>query len=84
EVGRDELLVSGKLPVDELNERWRLDLPTEEASTVGGLIATALGRIPAQGDVVRIDGISAEVVSVAGRRIRQARVRRLPEERQEG
>ncbi|HEY8489931.1 MAG TPA: hemolysin family protein, partial [Dehalococcoidia bacterium] len=46
EVGRDELLVSGKLPVDELNERWRLDLPTEEASTVGGLIATALGRIP--------------------------------------
>jgi CBS domain containing-hemolysin-like protein len=37
-----------------------------------------LGKVPAPGDEFQADGLSLQVLSVAGRRIRKLRVRKLP------
>ena len=40
---------------------------------MGGFIYSQLGKVPAVGDTIEIDGVRIEVLSVAGRRIKQVR-----------
>lgn len=43
-------LVSGRLTLDEVNERFGLELDSEQVESIGGLISELAGRIPAQGE----------------------------------
>ncbi len=54
-----------------------LSLPTDENDTVGGLIYSALGRVPLLNDEVRMEeaGVTFRVMAMAGRRIQKVRVR---------
>jgi CBS domain containing-hemolysin-like protein len=61
--------VHGKFPVDELNERFDLDLPTEDYHTIGGVVFGLLGQQPHTGDVVRHGDVSMEVTETDGARI---------------
>ncbi|MGH2545070.1 MAG: transporter associated domain-containing protein, partial [Ardenticatenaceae bacterium] len=76
QVDRYEAIVSGRLDIDDLNHDMDLDLPTDENDTVGGLIYSALGRVPLVGDEVRIGeaDVTFHVTAMAGRRIMTARV----------
>ncbi len=56
------------------------DIP---ADTVGGLIMTLLGRIPATGDTVTYENLSFRVESIQGRRIKYV-ILELPAERNAG
>ena len=58
------MVVRGDMPVDTLNDLLEVDLPHEQAHTVGGLIEHALGRIPDAGDRVTLRGIRFEVEAV--------------------
>jgi putative hemolysin len=71
-----EAIVSGRLDIDDLNDEMNLDLPTDENDTVGGLIYSALGRVPLVGDEVRMEeqGVTFNVIVMAGRRISSVRV----------
>ena len=53
----------GNLLVTDVNEYLNLDLPDEEADTLGGLVFSQLGRVPAIGDevVVGTPGVSIRV-----------------------
>ena len=62
--------VTARLPVDELNDLFHVELPTEDADTVGGLMASALGRVPIPGATVTIDGLTLTAESAKGRRNR--------------
>jgi CBS domain containing-hemolysin-like protein len=42
-----------------------IDLPYEQAHTVGGLVMDRLGRIPKVGDKVEVGGVSLRVEEVA-------------------
>ncbi|MBU1230838.1 MAG: hemolysin family protein [Proteobacteria bacterium] len=42
-------LVSGRLTLDEINERFGLELASEQVETIGGHICEIAGSIPAQG-----------------------------------
>ncbi|MDB5045055.1 MAG: putative hemolysin [Deinococcus sp.] len=46
--------VRGDVLVDVLNDRFDLDLPTDEVDTVSGLVWQELGRLPLTGDEVRV------------------------------
>ena len=71
----DNLLVSGRLPIQELSEL--LDRPIEtdgSTSTVGGLLMAELGRIPRVAETVSIDGLRFIVERREGTVLRRVRV----------
>jgi CBS domain containing-hemolysin-like protein len=54
-------MVSGLLRPDEIGEELGIFLPDEEEfETIGGLVSDRLERIPAVGDMARIDAIDRE------------------------
>jgi putative hemolysin len=63
--GEGRFVVRGDVPIADLNDLLEIDLPCEEARTVGGLIMEELGRVPTLGDRVEIDGIHLQVEAVA-------------------
>jgi CBS domain containing-hemolysin-like protein len=71
--------VDAALPLDELNERLGLRLPTDEDyTTLGGLVLNELGHVPQPGETFRREGVEFTVLSVQGRAIRRLLLRLLP------
>lgn len=77
-VAEDEAIVDARVSLDAVNELFDLDLESEDYDTIGGFVYHHLGKVPAPGDEFQADGLSLQVLSVAGRRIRKLRVRKLP------
>ncbi len=69
--------VNAALPIVELNSSLGVDLPHEHWNTVGGLMFGLLGKIPAAGAAVEIDGLQFTAEVVRGRRIVTVIARRL-------
>jgi putative hemolysin len=61
--------VPGATHVGELNERFGLDVPDDDYTTIGGFVFGALGRLPVVGDRVTAGGAVFTVREMAGRRI---------------
>ena len=77
--------VDARLPVEEFEARLGRVLTDDEREadidTVGGLVFTLAGRVPARGEVLRHpSGVEFRVLEADARRIRRVRVRRAPEE----
>jgi len=68
-------LVAARLGIDELNETLEWDLPKKDYETVGGLILSALGRIPRPGEQVVLDRYELSVVDADERRILKVKVK---------
>lgn len=49
------VLLSAKVNIDEINERYNLDIPSEEFNTIGGYIFGMLGRVPKINDKIQVD-----------------------------
>ena len=62
--------VTARLPVEDLEELYGVELPHEDVDTVGGLLAMALGRVPIPGATVEIGGLVLVAESAKGRRNR--------------
>ena len=77
--------VTARLPVDELNELFGTEIEVEDVDTVGGLLASALGRVPIPGAEARVDGLVLTAERAAGRRnqIGTVVVRRVVPDRDE-
>jgi putative hemolysin len=73
EVAEDQFLFDARVPLDEVSKLLGVELPADGGDTLGGYIYSELGKVPAVGDTVEHDGIKIEVLSVAGRRIKQVR-----------
>jgi CBS domain containing-hemolysin-like protein len=75
--------VSARLPVDELGELFGLELDDDDVDSVGGLLGKALGRLPVQGSVAHVAGLTLTAERTDGRRKRISTVivqRDAPEE----
>lgn len=67
----DRVRVTARLPVEDLAEIFDVDLPNEDdVETVGGLLASILGRVPIPGATVHVAGLELVAESAAGRRNR--------------
>ncbi|MDX6307136.1 MAG: magnesium and cobalt exporter, family [Nocardioidaceae bacterium] len=60
--------VRSRLPVDELEDLFRVQIDDEDVETVGGLMAKHLGRVPIPGAEVVCAGLRFRAESLAGRR----------------
>ncbi len=69
-----EVIFDARVDLDDVNREMDLELPTNESDTLGGLIYARLGRLPAKGDVVQLDGVRISVLSMMGRRIGRVKV----------
>jgi putative hemolysin len=78
--GDGSAIVVGSASIDDVNEELDLSLETEEVDTIGGLVYEKLGRVPAVGDQVRVDGALLTVVGAHRRRVTRVRVERQPAE----
>ncbi len=65
----DLLIVPGGTNVSELNERYGLNVPEDDYTTIGGFIFGALGRLPVVGDRMTTGGAAFTVREMDGRRI---------------
>ena len=54
-ISTNSYLISGRVEVDLLNEKYNLNIPDGDYETIGGYVTSRLGRIPAQGESVSID-----------------------------
>lgn len=70
--------MDGRAHIHDANDALRLlgvQLPeSEEYDTVGGLVVTYLGRIPAAGERLRLDGVDLTVVAAEPTRVARVRV----------
>jgi CBS domain containing-hemolysin-like protein len=74
-LGPSSYEVAASIPLEELNERLGLHLPTDgEATTVGGYAFHALGRLPEPGTTFRENGIQFTVLEVADHSIRRVKL----------
>jgi putative hemolysin len=69
-------LVSARLPLDEVNEKFGLSLPREDADTLGGHVFHLFGKLPKRGESVSAHGLTFTIEHIKGTRILEVRVRR--------
>jgi CBS domain containing-hemolysin-like protein len=62
--------VTARLPVEDLEQLYGVELPHDDVETVGGLLAMALGRVPIPGATIEIGGLVLVAESAKGRRNR--------------
>ncbi|GAC1682670.1 MAG: hemolysin family protein [Gemmatimonadaceae bacterium] len=64
-----EVIVAGATEIADVNDRFALALPTDDFTTIGGLVFGALGRLPLVGDRVVVGGATMTVREMHGRRV---------------
>ena len=79
-IGPNEFMVDARLSLEQLNELLGVRVEGDGYDTIGGFVYQRLGKIPSPGDAVKYDGLSVEVMSTVGRRLKRLRVRRAAEQ----
>jgi CBS domain containing-hemolysin-like protein len=74
-LGGSRYEVDAAVPLEEINDRLGLRLPTDgDFQTVGGFAFNALGRLPAKGESFRSDGVEFTVTEVGDHSIRRVQL----------
>ena len=74
--GQGSFVFSAKVSFDELRDRLDLEIESEGFETVGGYILSRVGRVPAVGETLDVDGLAVEVLEAERRRIHKVRIRK--------
>lgn len=70
QVGSKEFLLSGRLEVKAVNERFGLDLPlSEKYDTIAGLILEHYGHFPKVNESIEVEDFTFKCLKMAGNRI---------------
>lgn len=73
-VNDHEITLRARVRLDEINERFRLNLYSEEADTIGGFVLQQLGAIPRVGDVFEVPGAKIKVEEMSRWKIKTVRL----------
>lgn len=72
-------IISGKIETDLLNEKYELNIPEGDYKTIGGYIVSVLGKIPAQGENVKLDNFEFLIARASAQKIEVVKLIHLPE-----
>jgi putative hemolysin len=75
--GQGKFLLSGSVHVEEMATLMKVGVEGQGFETVGGFLLSRLGRVPAVGEHLEIDGLDVEIVETEQRRITRVRMSRL-------
>lgn len=73
-IGAGVYSISGKMPLEEFNRLFNVDMSAQDIKTVGGLLFHLFGRLPRRGEVLRSGGLIFKVTAVEEHRIAGVRV----------
>jgi putative hemolysin len=76
--GGGRYVVSGKVSVDAIAQRLKVEIEREGFETVGGYLLSHVGRVPAVGEQFDVNGLTVEVLAAERRRINKVRISRSP------
>ena len=68
-IAKDTYIISGKVEVDHINEKYTLNIEEGDYETLSGFITTQLGRIPNQGEMVTIGNFNIQIIRAAAQKI---------------
>jgi len=68
-IAKDTYILSGKVEVDHINEKYTLNIEEGDYETLSGFITTQLGRIPNQGEIVTIGNFNIQIIRAAAQKI---------------
>ena len=68
-IGPRQWIADGRVPVEDLEEAVKVELPEGPYTTVAGMLMAVTGQIPAEGDLVRIDPLRFTVLQMDRNRI---------------
>lgn len=71
------ITADARMPVEELEEHFGVDIERDKFDSVGGLIFHLTGKIPAIGDVVDCEGLQLTVVDADERKIKKVLIAHL-------
>lgn len=57
----NRILISGNVPIHELNQVLKAKLESKDSATIGGLIEEMVERVPSVGEEIRVEGIEFRV-----------------------
>jgi len=81
QIGSHSFLFSGRLEVDYLNEKYKLELPeNDEYETLAGLVMSFTEEIPEVDTEIRLEKFVFKVIEVSQTRIEKVRLKRLQDE----
>jgi putative hemolysin len=79
-IAPDIYLISGKVEIDFINEKYSLNIPTGDYETIAGYITSEIGRIPMQGESINIDKFSFLIARANNIKIDLIKLTILPSE----
>lgn len=80
-VAQNATLVDARVPIKDFNEKFGTELPEEEEyDTLAGFLFKVSGRIPEIQEIIQFGKLQFTVTKKGLRRIRQVKVRKIPEE----
>jgi CBS domain containing-hemolysin-like protein len=68
-ISADNYIISGKVEIDFINEKYQLKLKEGDYETLSGFITTWLGRIPSQGEVETIDNFRVQIIRASSQKV---------------
>lgn len=68
-ISDNSYLFSGKVEIDFINEKYHLNLPTGDFETIAGYIISHIGRIPIQGENIKIDNKNFLIARASNKKI---------------
>ena len=74
EMGEGIYLCDARADIDDVNERLSLDLPQEDAETIGGFVFEQFGRIPANQEKITYDSVDFIVQDIEGHKINSVKI----------
>jgi putative hemolysin len=83
-VGEGSYLVDGEIDIATLDRLFDGVFGEVEEERLAGFVHDRLGRLPAAGDTVRVDGVEVVVREVVGNTLEKALVRRAPAKKAKG
>jgi magnesium and cobalt exporter, CNNM family len=74
-VSPNEVVLDGRVSVNDVNELLRLDIAADDYDTVGGYVLNQLGAAPKVGATLKLGTAELRVEAVQGTRIKKVRIR---------
>ena len=75
--GNGHFVFSGKVDIDEVAQRLKVQIEREGFETVGGFLMSHIGRVPTVGERFEIDGLVVEILDAERRRVNKVRMCKL-------
>jgi CBS domain containing-hemolysin-like protein len=68
-IQKDTYIISGKVEVDHINEKYNLNIEEGDYETLSGFITSKSGKIPTPGEVITVDNFSIQIIRATAQKI---------------